>query len=57
MREQGNPIGCLGDNIRQERLNWYNRHNTHKDNICLNNCLDVCIDYNNTHEKYLLKGV
>jgi molybdenum cofactor biosynthesis enzyme MoaA len=47
MREQGNPIGKISDNIRQERLEWMKNHNTHTDQICQKNCLDVCIDYNN----------
>lgn len=48
MREQGDPIGKVNSNMRYDRELWLNKHNTHKDNICLNNCLDVCIDYNNT---------
>ena len=47
MREQGNPIGKVGENMRQERLEWMKNHNTHTDQICQKNCLDVCIDYNN----------
>lgn len=52
LREMGNPVGNINGNIRQERLNWMLNHNTHKDVICKNNCLDVCIDYNNTVDKY-----
>ena len=47
MREGGNPIGEVGENMRQERLEWSKNHDTHKDPICKQNCLDVCIDYNN----------
>lgn len=47
MREKGEPIGQISENMRQERIEWSWRHNTHKDPICLKNCLDVCIDYNN----------
>ena len=47
MREQGNAIGKVGPNMRQERLEWAKKHDTHCDPICKKNCLDVCIDYNN----------
>lgn len=47
MREKGNPIGRIGANMRQERLEWFNNHNTFEDPICRKNCLDVCVDYNN----------
>lgn len=48
LREYGNPIGDVGPNMRQERLEWYKTHNTFNDPICKNNCLDVCTAYNNT---------
>lgn len=47
MREKGDPIGKVGPNMRQERIDWIKKHDIHKDTICKNNCLDVCIDYNN----------
>lgn len=47
LREGGDPVGKIGPNMRQERLNWIQTHNTHNDPICKNNCLDVCIDYCN----------
>ena len=47
LRENGNPIGRIGSNMREERLDWFNNHDTHTDIICKNNCLDVCIDHNN----------
>jgi molybdenum cofactor biosynthesis enzyme MoaA len=47
MREHGEPIGKIGPNMRAERVEWGKTHDTHKDPICLKNCLDVCIDYNN----------
>lgn len=47
MREGGDPIGKISNNIRQERLDWFNNHDTNKDPICKGNCLDVCIDFNN----------
>lgn len=48
MREGGKPIGKIGSNMREERLEWFKAHDTHNDIICKNNCLDVCIDHNNT---------
>jgi pyruvate-formate lyase-activating enzyme len=46
LREQGNPIGEIGPNMREERLAWFESHNTHVDPICKGNCLDVCKFYN-----------
>lgn len=51
LREGGEPIGKIGPNMRQERINWALNHNTHEDFICKNNCLDVCIDHNNKVEE------
>ena len=50
MREQGESVGNVNgsiNNIRKERKQWFENHNCLNDNICKNNCLDVCIDYNN----------
>lgn len=47
MREQGDPIGKVSSNMRKERLEWIQNHDSYKDKICRKNCLDVCIDYNN----------
>jgi len=47
LREGGAPIGVVGRNMRQERYDYYLKHDTFKDEICRNNCLDVCVDYNN----------
>lgn len=47
MREQGNPIGKVGENMRKERYDWMKSHDSYADPICQKNCLDVCIDYNN----------
>lgn len=52
MREQGKAIGKVSKDMRQERVNWFKNHDCHKDNICKNNCLDICIDYNNQYQKY-----
>lgn len=51
MREGGDPIGTVGPNMRAERIAWSQTHDTHQDPICKRNCLDVCIDYNNTFER------
>ena len=47
LREGGDHIGTVGDNMRTERAGWYLDHDSYKDDICRNNCLDVCVDYNN----------
>lgn len=33
--------------MRKEREEWFKNHDTHGDKICRENCLDVCVDYNN----------
>ncbi len=56
MREQGNYIGNVYGKslkeIRMERKKWFENTDTHLNKICKNNCLDVCIDYNNMVEYY-----
>ena len=52
MREGGNAIGDMSEDVRNQRLAWYLKHNTHKDPICKGNCLDACVMYNNKHEKF-----
>jgi molybdenum cofactor biosynthesis enzyme MoaA len=51
MREGGKEIGNIKDKnineIRKERFNYIEYHSTLEDEICKNNCLDICIDYNN----------
>lgn len=47
MREYGDPVGIVSNNMRAERKKWYDEHDTFADPICRNNCLDVCVDYNN----------
>jgi molybdenum cofactor biosynthesis enzyme MoaA len=47
MREQGDPIGQVGPNMRSQRAAWSETHNTFEDPICRKNCLDVCVDHNN----------
>lgn len=46
MREQGEPIGKAGVGMRQKRLEWFEKTDTHSDPICKANCLDVCVDFN-----------
>ncbi len=50
MREQGDPIGKITSNVREDRFKWFMEHDTHLDPICRGNCLDVCVDYNNKVE-------
>lgn len=52
MREQGKPISKLSENVRKERIEWAETHDTFADPICRGNCLDVCIDYNNKHREF-----
>ncbi len=47
LREHGAPIGKLDKNVRADRETWFKEHDTYEDPICRNNCLDVCVDYNN----------
>lgn len=50
MREYGEAIDSIKggiDDIRQKRKIWFEEHNCLNDPICRNNCLDVCVDYNN----------
>lgn len=55
MREQGKEIGNTYKSIQQirnERLLWYKNHNCFTDKICRDNCLDVCIDFNNRYKLF-----
>jgi MoaA/NifB/PqqE/SkfB family radical SAM enzyme len=51
MREQGEPIGKVSKNMRQERIKWAKEHNILKDKICKSQCLDVCREYNNKYKE------
>jgi len=55
MREGGKAIGDVNENMRAERINWFETHNVYEDEICRNNCLDVCVAYNNKAEEYDVK--
>lgn len=61
MREQGEPVGSIDNKtireIRMERKKWFEKTNTSEDVICKNNCLDVCIEYNNRVEVLASSGV
>lgn len=50
MREGGKAVGLVGPNMRQEREEWYKTHDCQSDPICVKQCLDVCVDFNNKHE-------
>lgn len=53
MRQKGNPIGKMTDKSwRMDRKEWFLNTNTHEDIICKENCLDVCVDYNNKKMNY-----
>lgn len=52
LREKGAAIGKVGEFMRAERKQWFETHNTFDDAICRNNCLDVCIEYNNAFGHY-----
>lgn len=52
MREQGNPIGKVGPDMRHKRMLWMKNHNSYRDPICRNNCLDTCVDYNNKFRQF-----
>lgn len=49
MREHGKEIGNFTtiEEVKAARLFWARTHNCFEDIICKNNCLDVCVDYNN----------
>jgi molybdenum cofactor biosynthesis enzyme MoaA len=49
MREKGNPIGEINETMREDRETWFKNHDCFADEICKNNCLDVCIDFNNKY--------
>jgi MoaA/NifB/PqqE/SkfB family radical SAM enzyme len=46
LREGGDPVGKIGENMRKERLQWLQKHEPWNDPICKKNCLDVCVEYN-----------
>ena len=52
LRERGTPIGTLNDfdSLREQRYEWFLKHNCYQDKICRENCLDVCKAYNEKWE-------
>lgn len=52
MREQGDPIGKVGPNMRKEREEWIKNHNTHNDPICKKNYLECIVQYNRDYRDY-----
>lgn len=52
LREGGKPIGEVNPHMRKQRMLWHKNHDTYKDPICRENCLDVCIDYNNKYREF-----
>ena len=55
MRERGEPIGIPNENMRQDRAEWYRRHDSHKDPICSAYCIDFFVEYNNRYLYFHLK--
>lgn len=48
MREGCSPIGKITDkDVRGDRRRYFEGHDCYCDPICRQNCLDVCVDYNN----------
>ena len=47
-REGCEPVGKVGPTMRADRIKWSESHNTHKDPICKEFCLDFCAQHNNT---------
>ena len=45
-------IGKITDDIRAQRKEYFENHNTFEDDICRENCLDICIFYNNKWRDY-----
>jgi hypothetical protein len=45
-REKGAPIGKFSRNNIQERENWFEKHNSHKDPICQKFCMDFKCRFN-----------
>jgi MoaA/NifB/PqqE/SkfB family radical SAM enzyme len=52
LREGGNAICEVSENMREKRIEWMNNHNTFEDPICRKNCLDACVMLNNRIKEY-----
>jgi len=58
MREGGQPLGEVGPNMQEQRLDFAANYDTHNDPICVKNCLDCLVQFNNaaadaTGERYV----
>jgi molybdenum cofactor biosynthesis enzyme MoaA len=53
MREHGDPICEVSENMREKRIKWFEKHNSYEDKICRENCLDVCRNLNLRVEEYI----
>jgi len=52
MREGGSAIGTVSPLMKEERYEWYTKHNPREDSICSTQCLDVCREYNNRYLRF-----
>ena len=52
MREGGNPVCEVSDDMRSKRIEWMNKHDIYEDPICKSNCLDVCKFFHNKIREY-----
>jgi MoaA/NifB/PqqE/SkfB family radical SAM enzyme len=46
LREGGKPIGRVGPRMREDRMRWYEKHDSLNDPICRSQCLEFCREYN-----------
>lgn len=52
LREGGKYISEMDRDFRKKRIEWFEKHDSLKDEICRNNCLDVCRQFNNRINYY-----
>ena len=52
LRQHGDPIGEVSENMREEREKWYKEHDSLKDPICRRICLDTCVAYNDRAREF-----
>jgi molybdenum cofactor biosynthesis enzyme MoaA len=52
MREKGDPIGKVSEDMRSDRKKWFEEHDCYKDKICRENCLDICVAHNNKYHDF-----
>lgn len=52
LREQGNPIGKMSPSMRHDREEWFLNHDTYRDRICRENCIDCVVDFNNKWKSF-----